>query len=137
MPRWFRFCFLLFLGSPILLNAQSGSLVFATDFKEDVAGGFPHAGWTSLNGPATGDLVVAFDEEDFFGRGPDQKYLRARDANSFTLLGTLAEPQEVVTLRLRIIGRNTLADNRWLQINILAGNGVESGDRAHVLSLDL
>lgn len=120
-----------------LANSDRSNLLFLADFQDDEVGRPPSQGWSSIRSPASGSALIALDEEDLFGRGADGKYLRLRDAQNFDFFGTLSEPSEVVTFRILIVARNSENDKRWVNFNLLAGQGADYKDRAHVFSMNL
>ncbi len=109
-------------------------VLFDAEFSGHEPGSSGASVWTSISGPSDGEVEVAVDGANRFGEGTDFRYLRFQDANQLTFAGELSEPTEVVTMRLVMIGRNTANDNRWVQFNMLAGDG---NDRAHIHSLAL
>src|SRR5690625_2276564 len=129
-------CCLLFPFVGMANPDPSGALFF-TDFQDDEVGKAPSQGWSSISLPVSGSTIIALDEENLFGFGTDKKYLQVRDGKNFEFSATLSDPQEIIVLRLQIIARNSAEDSRWINFNILAGEGTEYADRAHVFSMNL
>ena len=123
-------------GPPPTPPAEDGDTIFLADFQEEEAGQQPRTladggVWSGMTSePAEGTVTVVQDEDNLFGFGTDNRFLRYESVRGFTMSRTLPGV-EVATLSFDYIGRvREIDSNRWLNANLQVG-----GARASTNSL--
>lgn len=96
--------------------------------------------WTAVNAGTGGDgtFQVVIDEENLFGMGTANQFLRVTNGIGFQLRGVLKQSNEVVTLSFLMAKRETTGTSggsERLTCQFFAGTHIDNTNRAHILSL--
>ena len=115
---------------------DEGDFIFFADFEGDEVGGLPRqisdgGVWANVSSePGAGIVTVMQDEDNVFGFGTDNQFVRYESMNGFTMDARFPG-LEVATLSFDVITRFHDDDSgRWLNARMRSGN-----QDAHILSL--
>jgi hypothetical protein len=126
------------------LPAQAEDILFYENFENVAPGELPAVndvpgGWRTVNPgrpavvPVTegGSFLLVEDEENAFGYGTSNQFLRIEGAQAATLATNLPQEAYVVTMSFDYIGRDPGNNARWINIRL---NGAWGGT-AHIFSI--
>lgn len=124
------------------LSAQAEDVIFQESFQDIPQGEVPEetkapGGWERVDAGryggsgVDGAFEVVVDEENAFGYGADNSFLRISGGQAVELYGTLSSEAEVVTYSFDYIGRDQGNNSRWINMHLI---GAWEG-AAHIHSL--